>query len=240
MSYASIDDMVALLPENITIGNIVGPSVTSPKRNSIATSVAEKHLLFAIQHVDASLSSVYLTPLKRVMVARSPIVHNMLPSTTDVMVDDVTKFRVGECVRLSDTNGSEIAKIVAIPTSFNEGSGMKCNTRHITLSSPTVNAYDSGSSAVIEMLVYPDPITRMTASFAISFMYDKLFASDGSPDISSFGKAMRNSAREMLDNILIGASRLKGQQFVGKRFVRQQLFDGIKTPVDYSKGQDKE
>jgi hypothetical protein len=235
-----LDDIRAILPENITIGNIIGPSVTAPTRSTISVQVAERYLLFAIQHVDAALSSVYLTPLKRVTVARSPIVHNMLPSSTDVMVDDITKFRVGECVRLSDTNGSEIGRIANIPTSFDEGSGMKCNTRHLTLASPTMNAYDAGSDGVIEMLVYPDPVTPMTARFAASFMYDKLFSSDGSPDVSNFGKTMRNSARESLDNILIGVTRLKGQQYVGKRFVRQQLYDGVKVPVEYSKGQEKE
>jgi hypothetical protein len=240
MSYASLDDLTALLPENITIGDVVGPSVVSPRRSTIATKVAERHLLFAIQHVDASLSSIYVTPLRRVIVERSPIVHNMLPSSTDVMVADVTGFRVGECVRLSDTNGSEISRIAAIPTTFDDGGGPICNTRHLTLASPTLNAYDSGSSAVIEMLVYPEPVTKMTASFALSFIYDKLFTTDGSPDVSNFGKTMRNNSREMLEDIITGVTRLKGQQYVGRRFVRQQLFDGVKTPVEYSRGQSKE
>jgi hypothetical protein len=240
MSYASLDDVRALLPENVTIGDIVGPTPTAAKRSTISTKVAQKYLMFAMQHVDASLTSIYLTPLKRVTVARSRIVHNMLPSSTDVMVEDVTEFRIGECVKLSDTNGNEVGRIADIPVSFDEGQGMLCNTRHLTLASPTLNAYDSGSSALIEMLVYPDPVTQMAAQFAVSFMFDKLFSTDGSPDISNYGKSQRNSAREKLDNIITGVTRLKGQQFVGHRFVRQQLFDGIKTPVDYTSGQYKE
>jgi len=240
MAYASIDDMRALLPENITIGNVVTPNPVAPKRDTISTKTAQKYLEFAIQHVNASLSSVYLTPLKRVVVARSQIVHNMLPSSTDVMVSDVTEFVVGGCVRLTDTNGTEVGRIADIPSQFDEGDGLLCNTRHLTLASPTLNAYDSGSLAIIEMLIYPEPVNQMTAMFAIAFAFDKLFSTDGSPDVSNYGKTMRNNAREMMDNIVGGITVLRGQQFRGKRFVRQQLFDGIKAPVEYSPGQGRE
>lgn len=240
MPYATIEDLRALLPENITIGDTTAVNVLKGKRDTISTEVANKYLQYAAQFVDSKLSGIYLTPLERVEAARSTIVSNMLPSSTDVMVDDITKFRVGACVRLSDTNGEEISRIRDIPENFDEGDGPKCNVRHLTLVSPTVNAYDSGSKATIQMLMFPDPISIMTARFAVSFMFDRLYTTDGSPDISNYGKSLRNLAREDMDAIISGQSRLKGQQWVGKRFVRQSLFDGFKPPGESTPGQSRE
>jgi len=240
MAYASLDDLRTLLPENITIGDITAVNTLSGSRSSISTDAARTYLQYAAQFVDSKLSGLYLTPLRRVVEARSPIISNMMPSSTDVMVDDVVKFRVGSCVRLVDTNGDEVNKIKDIPVDFDEGNGLLCNTRHITLNTPSLNAYDSGSKATIEMLIYPDPISAMTARFAVSFMFDRLFTTDGSPDVSNYGKSMRNLAREDLDAILTGQARLKGQSFIGKRFVRQSLFDTFKLPGDGSPGQSKE
>lgn len=240
MAYASLDDLRTLLPENITIGDITGINTIQGNRSSISTDVAKKYLDYAAQYVDSKLSGLYLTPLRRVVEARSTIISNMLPSSTDVMVQDITKFREGACVRLADTNGDEVGKIKEIPGNFDEGSGLLCNTRHLTLLTPTINAYDSGSDAIIEMLVYPDPISVMTARFAVSFMFDRLFTTDGSPDVSNYGKSMRNMAREDMDAILTGQTRLKGQSFIANRFVRKTLFDTFKLPGEGTPGQSRE
>ena len=240
MAYASIEDMQAVLPESITIGNIVAPSVTAAKRNTIPTDVAKRYLIYASQVVDSRISTLYLTPLQRVVEARAKIIRNMLPGSTDVMIDDVAPFRNGACVRLSDTNGNEINYIADIPERFNDGSGLLPNINHITMAVPTQNAYDPGSTGVVEMIVYPDPVPSITARFAVSFMFDRLFVSTGSPDVSNYGKTLRNTAREDLDMILAGATRLKSQQFIGKRFVRQTLFDGFKIPGEHQSGAGRE
>jgi hypothetical protein len=237
MAYATIEDLRVLLPENITIGDTTAINVLSGKRDTISTEVANKYLQYAAQFVDSKLSGIYLTPLERVNVANSKIISNMMPSSCDVMVDDIVKFRVGACVRLSDTNGSEIGKVKEIPENFDEGDGLVCNTRHITLSSPTINAYDSGSDATIEMLIYPDPVSVMTARFAASFMFDRLYTTDGSPDVSNYGKSLRNLAREDMDAIISGQTRLKGQKWIAKRFVRMPLFDTFKQPGENQTGQ---
>jgi hypothetical protein len=236
VAYASLEDLRSILPENVTIGNITSINVTSARRSTISTEVAVRNLSFATQYVDSRLSALYLTPLTRVVEARSPIIANMLPSSTDVMVDDIVKFRIGACVRLKDTNGDEISQIKDVPEQFDG----ECNINHLTLIAPTRNAYDPGSEAIVEMMIYPDPISSITARVAVGIMFDKLFTTDGSPDVSNYGKTMRNLARDDIDSILIGVTRLKGQQFIGKRFARQQLFDTFKAPGDTQPGQGRE
>jgi len=240
MAYASLDDLRTILPKNITIGNVTAYSPSQANPSTISIDDANRFLYFATQFVDSRLTPYYLTPLKQIVEARRPIIHDMLPSSTDVMVEDILPFAGGMGVRLKDDNGEELNRIREVVENFDDGAGLRPNRRHVTLLYQTTNAYDAGSNARLEILSFPHPVTPMTAKFAVSFMYDKIFSADAAPDMSSFGKTMRNSAKEDLNAILTGQARLRGQEFVGRRFVRQQLFDGFKSPGDVEGAQDKE
>jgi len=240
MAYASLDDLRTILPKNITIGNVTAYSPNQANPSTISVDTANRFLYYASQYVDSRLTPYYLTPLKQIVEARRPIISNMLPGSNDVMVEDVLPFMGGMGVRLKDDNGEELNTIREVAENFDEGDGPRPNRRHISLLYQTTNAYDSGSHARLEILSYPHPVTPMTAKFAVSFMYDKIFSADAAPDLSNFGKTMRNSAKEDLNAILTGQARLRGQEFVGRRFVRQQLFDGFKSPGNVEGAQDRE
>jgi len=240
MAYATIDDLRALLPKNITIGNVQAYSPDQANPSTISVDTANRFLLYATQFVDSRLSPYYLTPLKQIVEARRPIIHNMLPNSNDVMVEDVLPFAGGMGVRLKDDNGEELNRIREVSESFDDGDGLRPNRRHISLLYLTINAYDSGSNAVLEMLSYPNPVTPMTARFAAAFMYDKIFTADAAPDASNYGVKMKNSAFSDMNAIETGQVRLRGQEFVGRRFVRQQLFDGFKNPGDIEGSPEKE
>jgi hypothetical protein len=236
MAYALLEDLTALLPENITIGNNTSFSVSGGDRSSISVSDANRFLHFATQFVDSRLHAYYLTPLKRIVKERQAITANVGIGSCDIQVMDAQRFVAGACVRLSDDNGEEISKILDIPAETN---GV-CNLTSITLAVDTVNAYDAGSNAFIEMLVYPDPIPLMTARFAVGFIYDRLFSADAGPDVANYGVTQRNEAKLDLDSILTGLIRLEGQEFTGRRFLRAQLLNAISTTGDISFGQSKE
>ena len=236
MSYANIEDLRVMLPENITIGNTTAVNVLKGDRDTVSINDANRFLYYASQYVDSRLHAYYLVPLKRIKKVSQPIEANMMPDSCVVKVPDAGMFFAGACVKLRDTNGNEIGRLKEVPETF-EG---KCNLNNIILETPTVNAYDSGSCAYIDMLIYPDPVPVMVARFAVSYIYDKLFATDGSPDVSSYGKAMRNLAKEDLDSILTGQTRLEGQEYTGSRFVRYQVFNLHKSPAEVNFGQAKE
>jgi len=240
MAYASLDDLRAILPKNITIGDVTAYSPSQANPSTVSIDVANRLLYFATQYVDSRLTPYYLTPLKQIVEARRPIIHDMIPGSNDVMVEDILPFTGGMGVRLKDDNGSELNRIRTVPENFDDGDGTRPNRHHIGLLYLSTNAYDAGSNAVLEILSYPNPVTPMTAKFAVAFLYDKIFSADAAPDGSSYGKTMRNSAKEDLNSILTGQTRLRGQEFVGRRFVRQQLFDGFKSPGDVEGTQDKE
>lgn len=232
MAYCSLQDLRNILPKNITIGDNTAPSVSNAKSNSISTSVANQYIYYATQYIDSRVSQIYFCPLIRVKKVTVDLIHNMLPSSTDVMVSDISGFYVGGAVFISDDNASENAIVGNISETIIEGSNSVRNFNHLTLSAPTSHAYDVGSHGQVSLLVYPDPIPVMTARLACSLMFDKLFVADQEPDVSNYGKNLRNMVSIDMNSILAGQLRLLGQEFCSRRFVRGQLFDAVKLAVE--------
>ena len=232
MAYCTIQDLRDVLPATITIGDSLIPSATSAYASTITTSVANKYIYFATQFVDSRLSQLYFTPLTRIKQDTRKLIANMLPGSRDVMVEDIAPYYVGGSVRITDDNGSEEALIDNIPETVVEGGNTVRNFRHITLAAPTINAYDAGSHGVVDLLLYSPPIPVATARLACALMFDKLFVAEQHPDVSSYGKTLRNLATRDMNAILTGQVSLVGQEFCSRRFVRHNLFDAVRLSVE--------
>lgn len=232
MSYCTIQDIKDILPKNITIGSNTSPSVVTARANSISTSVANKYIYYATQTIDARISQLYVTPLIKIRKVTVDLIANMLPSSTDVMVNDIAGFFAGAAIIIRDDNGNEKATVASIAETIVDGGATVKNFNHLTLSSPSQNAYDPGSNGEVSLLVYPDPIPVMTARLACSLMFDKLFVAEQEPDVSTYGKTLRDLVTMDINGILSGQVRLTGQEFVSRRFVRSQLFDAVRLAVE--------
>jgi len=232
MPYCTLQDIRDILPKNITIGDSDTPTVSNYRADSITTSVANKHIYFATQFIDARLSQIYVVPLVKIKKVSVDLIANMLPASTDVMVSDVSSFFVGSAIRIQDDNGHEDAIVGNIPEYVVDGGKTIKNFNHVTLSAPSENAYDSGSHGTVHNMMYPDPVPVMTARLACALMFDKLFVADQAPDVSQYGKTLRNMATRDMNGILGGQVRLLGQEMHSRRFVRHQLFDAVKLAVD--------
>lgn len=232
MPYCSLDDIRAILPQNVTIGSNTVPSVTSARANSISTSVANKYIYFSTQFIDSRLCQIYYVPLIQIKKITVDLMNNMLPSSTDVITSSSAGFFAGATILLKDDNGQERAMVREVPDLVVEGGTSVQNFTHLTLTRPTTNAYDAGSHGQVHLLIYPDPIPVMTARLACALMFDKLFVADQHPDVSNYGKALRNMAITDMNAILSGQVRLEGQEFCSRRFVRTQLFDAVKLAID--------
>lgn len=232
MAYCTLNDLRDILPKNITIGNSTTPTVTAARSDSVTINTASKYIYFASQFVDSRLSQIYLVPLTQITKVTVNIIANMLPGSTDVMVNDISGFNVGSAIRIQDDNGSELASVGAIPETIVSGGATVKNFNHLTLSSPTTNAYDAGSHGRVHILVYSDPIPVMTARLACTLIFDRLFVADQHPDVSNYGKTLRNLVTVDMNAILSGQIRLVGQEIISKRFVRGQLFDVVKLALE--------
>lgn len=77
---------------------------------------------------------------------------------------------------------------------------------------------------------YPPPIELICARLAAGLIFDDVFMAQQEPNVSEWGKNQRSLAYDDLKLIQAGAIQLKGQEFIGLRFVRQELFDPSRMP----------
>lgn len=229
--YADINDLRRILPEKVTIGdqNIGTPSPgrTATKRSTISPEEAIYYIRYAQEQIDAKLRTFYSCPLRRTITFETPL-ESIVNAGTDVSVTvhDSGSFAVGQTVRLRNSTVAEETEISSVT-----------NATTLVLST-VVNSYTSGDLAILE---YPDPIPLTTARMACSYIIDRLFTAEQSPDVSTYGKTQRDLATLSLDSIQLGQILLFGQELTGYRFVRGNVFSAYKSPAQpIQKGEDKE
>lgn len=221
--YCSIDDMRAVLPENITIGDInIGtpsPGQTVTKRDKLTPAQAIKFIRMGMQEVDSRLTSFYIVPLRLVKTYETEIMNDLVAGTNvKVKVWSSTPFSKGDTVRLQGPDNMETAEVYEVTDGVT-----------ITLQSITGVYYmETGKVSIIKV---PDPIPLVTARLAVSYAFDELFNADQAPNISTYGKEQRNLAGNAIDSILEGSIYLFGQEHTGRRFIRGTLIDAYGSPT---------
>jgi len=228
--YCTVNDLRRILPEKVSIGdeNIGTPSPgrTGSKRSNITENQAREYIQYAQQYIDGSLRPYYSCPLRRTVSFETPLESIVSAgSSVSVTVHDTGSFGIGMSVRLRGTSVAEETQVASV-------------TNNTTLILTTVaNSYSSGTLSIVE---YPDPIPLVTARMACSYILDRLFSAEQSPDVSVYGKTQRNLARDAVDDILSGEVLLFGQEHTGYRFVRGSVFSAYKSPAEFQKGEEKE
>ena len=235
MAYCTVDDLRRVLPSKILIGDQnIGTPVPGragnqgSKRSNISPAEAEYYISYGQQYIDGRLRPIYVCPLRRIKSFETDFL-NTIPAgqSVNVEVHDSGPFILGDLVRIQNKDRMETAEVSAVP-----------NLTTVTLAS-VENSYSSADGAKISVLEYPDPIPILTARLACSFILDRLFSAEQSPDVSSYGKTQRNLARNAMDDILAGEVLLTGQEQTGRRFVRSTLLDKLDSPAEVQRGEER-
>jgi len=236
MSYCTVEDLRRILPENIMIGdqNIGRPvpgriGNQGSTRSNLSPDEARRYISDATQYVDSRLRPYYSCPLRRTKSFETEVLSDVIPGTNiSITVHDSGSFIVGQTVRLQNKYQMETATVL-------ETTDMTT----VTLESVS-NTYLSSDKSRISVLEYPDPIPITVARLACSFILDRLFIAEQSPDVSNYGKTQRNLARNAMDGVLVGEILLFGQEHTGRRFVRGSLIEPFKSPADIQRGDERE
>ena len=245
--YCTINDLSNILPDNILIGdrNIGTPVPGGPTgRSNISTDDAKLYIRYAGQYLDGRLRPFYACPLRRTKSYETELLTNVgSGSDVTIAVRDSGAFTPGlaldtssstdqvqdsgNMVRIQDKYGYETSWVTEVP-----------NLTTIIVSQVQGN-YEV-TSGKISVLEYPDPVPLIIARMACSYIIDRFFSAEQSPDVSTYGKTQRNLARAAIEDILNGSILLFGQEHTGRRFLRGSLFDAYKSPAEVTKGEDKE
>ena len=235
MGYCTVQDMRNILPENIKIGDdnigtpVPGRFGSGSSRSNITPAEAQYYISYAQQYIDGRLRPFYVCPLRRIKSHETTVLNNLTAGTSvSVQVENSGAFIQHETVRIQDKDNMEIATITSVPN-LNE-----------VIVDTLVNNYDPDNRLLISVIEFPDPIPLMATRLAVSFMLDRLFVAEQSPDVSQYGKSQRNMARNSMDDILTGEVLLFGQEHTGRRFVRGSVLDAYNSPAEIQKGEEKE
>lgn len=228
--YCTVDDMRKVLPEKVSIGDAnlgtPSPGRQGSKRSNITPDEAQIYIGYAQQYVDSRLRPYYVSPLRRIISFESELdAAVLMGSDVNITVRDSNNFGLGQVVRLKDKSKYENVTITEIVDSKN------------FIVDTVVENYLEGSVSILE---FPDPIPLITARMACSYVLDRLFSAEQSPDVSQYGKTQRNLARNAVDDILHGEILLFGQEHTGYRFVRGSVLNAYKSPAEVQRGEEKE
>lgn len=176
--------------------------------NRIPDGVVNLYISFADNQIDGILSQQYHTPLRKCVNGQWDLDADINEYNQTVEVTDACNLVPGDQIEIFNlTTGENETNIV------NETIDQYSVS---VLTNFTTNF--EGSNIVVKRIQYPPPINQISARYAASFIYDKYFAAQNAPNISDYGKEMRNVAMGQLNDILNGKVILRNQLRVGDRW----------------------
>ena len=223
MGYSSIQEIDLLLAQALTSAR--PDSSSSPIKlininnerdlNRIGDDTVNFYISLADSHVDGILSQMYQVPLRKCVYGQWDLASPVDEYNTTIVLSTSVNIVEGDEIAIRDDNlGIEEFAIVASIT----------NNREIEVVTPLENTFQPGESRVMR-IAFPYPVNQISARYACSYIYDKYFAAQNSPNVSDYGKEMRSYAMGQINDILNGKSILRCQTRIGNRFAAPYLYD---------------
>ena len=186
--------------------------------NRIPNDVVEYYISLADAEIDAVLSEMYETPFKKCAHGEwkldSPIdEYNLI-----VEVTDATNLVPGDEIVIRDdsTGYEETHQVQTIIDQYS-----------FTVYQDIEADFDGDNVRVIRV-GFPPPIHQVSARWACSFIYDKYFSAQNSPNVSQYGEQMRSWAMGQINNVLNGKVIIREpcSRRIGDRFGNAYLESG--------------
>lgn len=229
MAYCSIVDVDLVLAQALTsatnstsqarrdllqIGNV-------RDKNNISDITVNQYIRWADEEINAELSQVYNTPFCELADFETTLVSDVseyMPYIEPYLVlEKNCALSIGDTVLITDGTEEERVQI-----EDEMGDGI------YSVIPPITYPFLSGSRVI--RLKFPDPIPWTSIRLAAGNIYDKYFAAQVSPNISEYGKSLRNQARQKINDILNGRTILHGVHRIGRRLFDSTITDQYGLP----------
>lgn len=181
--------------------------------NQVSTDIVDQYIAWADSEINASISSLYTTPLFEHSDFETTLLSNIDDYNNYIVTSDSSPFYIGDAVVISDGTNEErhIISEIIDPLDMN-----------VFATSETINfAFGSGSRVL--RISYPLPIPLTSARLAAANIYDKYFLAQAAPGKSEYGLELRKAANQTIMDILSGGIILHGQHRVGRAFYNPTL-----------------
>jgi hypothetical protein len=226
MAYATLQnvyDIIAQALTSATASVVNGQPVPlwqfgkSSNQNNIPPETVYQYLSWATDHIDAALSELYVTPLMEKSDLEMILLQDIDAYNGDVYLDRAGALNPGDTLVFIDSLTEEKHTVSSVSDNL------------VVLETSVLGIYYSETARVIRVK-YPPSITLCCARLAAANLYDKYFASQVSPDKSTYGATLRRWALSDLNSILGGMIILHGQKRIGHRFFNPTLRDRYGLP----------
>lgn len=200
--------------------------------NRIPNDIVEFYISSSDNQIDGILSQQYKVPLVKCANGQWSLDAPISEYNQVVELNDATNLVEGDEIVIRDDD-TQIEEFHIVNTRIDQYS--------VTTVDPIRTEF-SGENVRVVRLQFPPPINRMSALFAAAQIYDKYFSAQSSPNISDYGKALRNMAYGHVNDILNGKVILKCQRRIGDRMSSATLDSSYshRTPVDGYNTSDRE
>jgi len=186
-------------------------------KNTVPYSQVDAYIQIADSRIDSMLSQLYVTPFKEIITLDIELFAHIDNHNNFLVFDNVAPLKIGDQIIISDKENKErhIIKEIVSNTVFETDEEIQIH-------------FEAGSRVV--RVSYPEPIRYTSARMSAANLYDKYFSSENAPNVSTFGKFLRDIARQDINNILNGRTILHGQDRIGRRFVNPNLIEQYDLP----------
>jgi hypothetical protein len=178
--------------------------------NRIPDDIVNYYISLGDNQIDGALSQMYFTPLKKCANGQW------------VLDTDISEYN--QIIELSTPDAETLVpgdEVLIHDDSTGEGEYHVVNEvldRYRFATVDTIEQYFQAGDVRVIRVQYPPPISQISARLAASFIYDKYFSAQASPDVSDYGKELRNYAMDQLNDTLTGRNVLKCQRRKGDIF----------------------
>lgn len=227
MGYSSKQELVQALANALSQGSPTQPqqlvditTIGKMVADTVTDAQIYQYINWADENIDAWLSGMYATPLKRINRGSYPVAMDVTVGDMQAILQDATRFTPGDIVLIRDDVNKQSLTIGTVP-----------DEHTIVFTGPVTNSY-SLNNTNIERVRYPDPIPKCSARMAAAYLYDKHFAAQVDGNESDFGKFLRNAVKADINGILSGMIRLEIADagfFQGRRYYNAGLDDAINS-----------
>jgi hypothetical protein len=181
--------------------------------NNVSEDTVYQYITFADNDINADISTLYVVPVLPKANYETTL-YTDLDSLHQpyIIVNQPHPFSVGDQILLTDGQREEDHVVESVDGGV------------ITTISDVLYEFQATDTRVLR-IGYPPPLTQCSARLAASYIYDKYFAAQSDPNVSEYGKFLRQQARQDINNVLDGIITLHGVQRISRRFYNPTLLN---------------
>tara|TARA_Y100000310_G_scaffold246263_1_gene251493 strand:- start:4909 stop:5631 length:723 start_codon:yes stop_codon:yes gene_type:complete len=185
--------------------------------NLVTSDIVEWYIARSDEEINSFLSELYVVPLCEIADFEASVLSNVDEYNSFIVLEEACPLNPGDIIILKFGNNEERHEIDEVIDAF-------------TFSTVGGIGFAFPSGTRLIRVKYPEPIRLVSARLAAANIYDKYFSSQAAPNVSNYGKYIREQAYAEMDNVLNGRTILHGQHRIGRRFWNSNLDDRYALP----------